>query len=202
MTEQEAQGKLFRFDDARLGAFGEAIWSSVFRATGIGYVPLSKIEIGKAPAIEGDNRIVLPDFHLLGEAFTAYVDSKCKTQSVLWRKTNQVRHGIDRKNYLQYLRAAQLGRTCCAIGIVELYTHEMRWSGSLLLETLDELGTPVDGESNQRHMVYWAHKMFRNLNSFSAIELLEIANGQKRVSFKHEFERIFGAKLRQKELFV
>lgn len=204
MTEHEAQDRLWLMGDRERGAFGERLWSNVFRASGVPYVPLCKIETGRAPVIEGASPIVLPDFDCIAENWTAYVDSKCKKASVLYRKRRQERHGVDRKNYLHYERAAKASGKKCAIGIVECFSEECRaqWSGSLLIETLADLGPPHAGESNQGHMVYWPRKQFRDLDSFSALELLAIHDGRKSVSFRNEFEQLFRVKLKQSELFV
>lgn len=200
LSEQEAQSRFHAMEDKALGRFGEALWSAIFKASDIDYIPLCRIEDGGAPKLSG--KVVLPDFDVIGKTWSAYVDSKAKTTSVVWRKTDEERHGIDRKNYAQYQRVAAIGRKDCGLGIVELWRESTSaWSGALLIESLSELDMPRSGESNQRHMVYWPRKRFRDLNSFTAGELYAFAKGYLLPpSFAFELERIFNP-IKQKEFF-
>lgn len=201
MDETECQKKLLTASDEFLGNFGEAVWSNIFKASGVNYVPLSKIEVGGAPMmLAKTGGTVLPDFDCAGDDWTAYVDSKCKTRNVLFRKTDQIRHGIDHKNWRQYQKVAAQFRKKCALAILELFTHEGRWSGTLLIETLDNLGQPFGGISNQDHMVYWKRDAFTDLDSLTAMELVASSRGQAVPSFQHEFRQVFAPAV-QRELF-
>jgi hypothetical protein len=192
MSEEEraAQEKFREAPEPWLGRFGEAFWSKVFIASKIQYIPLCKIENGGAPMMEGEERMILPDFDLVG---IAYVDSKVKSQSVIWRKTGQERHGIDKPNWEHYKRVAAAGRKNAGIALIELYrdTVPREWSGSLLVETLAALGEPIQGMSHQSHMLYWPRKRFVDLDSLSASELLAIANGRLRAAYPVELQGIF-----------
>lgn len=200
MTDDQAYQRLRGMDSATLGRFGESLWSNIFRASRIPYIPLSKIETGFAPLLSGPN-VILPDFELIGEGWAAYVDSKAKQRSVVFRKTGQERHGIDRRNFEHYQRMALLGRKDCALAICELWSDATNsWSGALLIETLRELSYPISGMSNQAHMVYWPRKRFVDLDSCGPLELLEIANGCRDCDLSQFLDRVFaGAKPEAKQ---
>lgn len=178
-----------------LGKFGEALWKRVFEASGIGYIPLCDIENGRAPAaINPTSRVVVPDFDAYTDEWSAYIDSKAKKQSVLWRMNRQVRHGIDRRSYDHYVRIGAMQKKLAGLGIVECFDHNWEWSGSLLIESLSELGEPIPGDYTQKHMCYWRRKDFRRLDSFTPGELIAIARGEKKVRFPEELYCIFGKK--------
>lgn len=202
MDETQARERLFKASEKQLGDFGEQLWSNVFRASGVNYIPLSKINVGGAPMLvgAGSRGTVLPDFDCTSGEWAAYVDSKCKSQSVRYRKLDQERHGIDRPNWLAYRRVGAQFRKSAALAICELHDDEMRWSGSLLIETLDHLGEPFDGESNQAHMVYWRRKAFTFLNNFTASELFDIYHNRNVPTFKVEFSGVFARRI-QREMF-
>lgn len=149
-----------------LGTFGESLWQSVFLASGMTYIPLKDLPIvnRKGPRMQG-NDTILPDFDVTGRQ-RAYVDSKCKTKPVLYRVANELRHGIDRKDYEAYDAIGGLNRQRVILAVVEVFEengHE--WSGSLLAQTFGRLGEPVRGFSNQDHMVYWPRRSFEVIAS-------------------------------------
>jgi hypothetical protein len=191
MTEQDAQRRFQKISPERLGEFGERVWSNIFRASGIPYIPLHKIETGHAPMIQGKDKTVLPDYECALKREAVYVDSKAKTKSVFYRKLRQERHGIDRRSWVQYIKAAALTDKKCGIALIELFRHDLTWSGSFLIETLNNLGEPIPGTSNQRHMVYWPRKRFVDLDSWSALELLEIWQGKREAAYPVELTGVF-----------
>lgn len=189
-----------------LGKFGEAIWANVLAASGYHYVPLAELSMGGAPMMQSNtNKIVLPDFDAMKDGKSAYLEAKAKSTSVFYRISRQERHGIDLRNFKQYQKAAAVAGKRCAIAIVECMREEEayrpRWSGSLLIESLIELGEPVRGESNQDHMIYWRRKQFRDVNSFTAVELFALANGTLRENASYELDRVFNGAFKQAELF-
>lgn len=202
MTEAEARAKFLVQEPRWLGRFGEAFCANIFRASNFHYVPLYKIDNGGAPMMEGQRRIILPDFDVMTNGLTAYLDAKAKRQSIIYRNKKSERHGIDRRCWLSYGHAAKASGKPCGIAIIELFRddHPLRWSGSLLIESLANLGQPFDGISNQEHMVYWPRKRFCDLQSWSAIDLLRIGNGQLEPTFTNELKHIFWP-FRQATLF-
>lgn len=193
MTEREAKERFRTMSHAQLGKFGEAFWKKAFVSSEMRYIPLCNIEDGGAPLAKGANGFILPDFEIQGRGGTAYVDSKVKSHPVLFRKTNQLRHGIDRKNWEAYKKAGIAGNKSCGLAIVELFRDEENkdWSGQLLVESFSGLGFPTVGTSTQAHMVYWSWKQFENLGLLFASELFAVVNGEMSVSFRSELESVF-----------
>lgn len=190
--------------DKRLGDFGEAICSTVFKTAGAHVIPLSKISVGGAPAAETHNgRTTLPDFDVSLAGGTFYVDCKCKSRVVIFRKTGKRRHGIDRRSHDAYRKASEIFRKRCGLMVVELFDDDgTSWSGALLVDRLDDLGTPYSAiaGTSQEHMVYWDRKAFHDLRNHSPSELLEIANGRGCPCYAGDLERVF-CKVTQKEMF-
>lgn len=199
-TDGQLMHELRLMSEQKLGDFGESVWRNIFRNSGVGYIPLTDIDNGGAPRIESaSGATVLPDFKIHGEHWTAFMDSKAKTQSVLFRIKKQVRHGIDRRNYAHYERSAASFRSQCGIGVVELFDDSgFNWSGALLVESLPHLGKPIPGFSNQAHMCYWPRKMFHNMASVSPRELFDVANGQCRKSYRLDLDQVFDRKSQRK----
>ncbi len=197
MTEQDARRAFAAMTETRLGNFGEKVWARILAASNLGYIPLHAIETGRAPMIEGPDPVVLPDFQIITPVMDVYLESKAKTTSVLYRIRRQERHGIDRKNWTAYIKAAAMSDKPCAIGVIELFrerkAHQQTWSGSILIETLHNLGRPIPGEPeyNQSHMVYWPRKRFHDLDSWDALELLAISKGNLLAQYPVQLEVIF-----------
>lgn len=195
-------------EPAWLGRFGEALWKRVFEASDIAYIPLCDIENGRAPVMvggKGKERTVLPDFDVATGKWSAYVDSKVKKQCVLFRKANEARHGIKRRNYAHYKAMAFTHRKQAGVAIVELFDRDgIRWSGALLAESFLNLGEPFEGFSGSlSDTVLFPRKRFVELDCYAPDELLAIANGTMRVSFETELGDIFGKIPRhQKILFA
>jgi len=91
MTESELLSGFRHMGEREKGRFGEAVFKQVFVSSGLRFIPLCDIQNGGAPMMEGADKVILPDFELIGNGFSAYVDAKCKGQSVLFRNRNQVR---------------------------------------------------------------------------------------------------------------
>lgn len=193
MTEQEAQQKFLTVGEKWLGDFGERVWEHIFKASGIRYIPLHKINNGGAPMLEGKTRIVLPDFECIMNREPVFVEVKAKTQSVIFRRQNQQRHGINYRNFKDYIEAAYESSKKCGIALIELFRDgpALQWSGSLLVESLGNLGPPIRGFSNQSHMVYWPRKRFCDLDSWSALELLKIWKGQLSAAYPVPLTGVF-----------
>lgn len=202
VAQPDALARLLRLNERGLGDFGEQVLSNILRASGVRYIPLSKIDRGGAPRIEQANGFTaLPDIDAAAAEWTAFVEVKCKSQSVYWRRDRQIRHGIDRVRFHDYERAAEVFKKHCAVAIVELYREDgVTWSGSILIERLLELGPPFDGEGPQRHMVYWRRKDFHDLDSFTPEELWDIHDGRVSRSFELELMQVFARK-KQRDLF-
>lgn len=195
MTEEEARQRILRFPPEKLGKLGERIWAAIIAASGLRYIPLAEIENGGAPMLEGQTKTILPDFDVYGMRRAVFVEAKAKTRAVVFRLAGEHRHGIDRRNYEDYMRIRWEARKRCGLGVLEILDGDSdRWSGSLLIESLQELGQPIDGFSTQSHMVYWPRKRFRDLDSWSAVEIIAHANEQSSPSYRNELIDIFAVK--------
>lgn len=187
-----ATERLLAMPNEELGKLGEAVWARVFECSGVLYLPLCKIEAGGAPKLGGVRNGILPDFEVMIPQRTVYVESKAKRRDVLYRNASEIRHGINRSCYESYMRVRSLCRRRCGIGILELERWNGSWSGALLIESLPNLGEPIQGFSSQGHMVYWPRKRFVDLHSLTPEEVLTIARGKPVESFRAELMRIFG----------
>jgi hypothetical protein len=189
----------------QLGRLGESVWAQILAASGVHYIPLAQIDNGGAPMAIGDkSSVVLPDFDCASTDgnWRAFVEIKCKEQPVLFRMRNQLRHGIDKSKWNAYRSASDLWQKECAVALLELFGVEKReWSGRLLVERLNNLGTPFDGFSNQEHMVYWPRKAFCDLDTLTFQEVMEIdSRSLKPPSYRAELLQIFRP-FEQRELF-
>lgn len=163
-----------------LGRLGETVWKHVISGSGFLYVSLCEIAERGAPMARGSNQnIVLPDFEAMNGGRCFCLDSKCKARNVLYRKRNELRHGIDRRNFEQYVAFGAVSNRHCGIGIVELKDGRTeRWSGSLMLGMFSLIGSPLSGFSNQEHMVYWPVRRFTEVARFSKQELWDCYVGR------------------------
>ena len=208
--EAKAREWFLSLSDDQLGKFGETFLGKILASAGLHYISLCRIEeFGRGPRTNGKGKpMVLPDIETINPELSVFIDSKVKTTSVIFRKANnQERHGIDRTAYDEYKKVSDLAGKKCGISVVELQREldngDRQWSGTLLIESLAELGPyiPAMQETNQRHMIYWPRKSFRDLESFSAMSLYEIAHDKKSpASFYNELRQIFFPQ-KQKPLF-
>jgi hypothetical protein len=197
MTEDNILWR-FRNGHEPLGPFGERLWSKVWSDCGFFYIPLATLPAlnGKGPRLQG-NDTILPDFEVTNNGRRAYMDSKAKTGPVLFRKANEWRHGIDRKNFEHYETMSGINRQKCLLGIVELFSDESNpwnWSGRLLMQSLGRLGSPCKGFSTQTHMVYWPRASFSEIGQLAPLEIWNAARGQHDVSDKirHAVNAFYG----------
>lgn len=202
MMEAGARRRFQLMPERTLGRFGEDLWARIFQESKVPYIPLCRIETGRAPMLEGNAPSVLPDFDLIGDGWQAYVDSKAKTHLVVFHLANEERHGIERRHMEDYIRTGALGRKDCGLAILELFGEKCEdetceeWSGSLLIESFANLGTPINGikGSSLEDRVFWPRKRFVDLDSWSALELVAIKQGRLHVDYSHELAEVFAPK--------
>ena len=184
---------LLRMSKEEKGKFGERICKAILVASGVHYIPLCDLENGGAPmAVGGEGKVVLPDFDVIGGELSAYIDAKVKTQSIRYRKTGQVRHGINLRNYESYRRMGVLSKKQCGLFIIELLDDAMQWSGSILSESFAGLGEPSKGFNEPTPKVYWPRNRFNSLGSYSASELVDISSGRLTVTMESILKESFG----------
>ena len=184
---------LLGMDRERKGRFGEAVCERVLASSGVTYIPLCRIQGGAPMAIATDSKTVLPDFDIAANGIKAYMDAKVKTQSIRFRKTGQVRHGINASNYQDYQAMGVLQSKQCGLFVVELLDESGNWSGSLLAESFAGLGEPHKGFNEPTPKVYWPRDRFAIIGAFSADELRAIANGHKQVDMAALLKMAFSA---------
>lgn len=184
MTDENV---IWRFKNGheKLGEFGERLWSRVFSQCGFLHVSLATLPPlnGKGPRLQGSDD-VLPDFEVTAgmERQRVYVDSKCKTRPVLFKLANELRHGIDRRDYEHYDAVAGMHKQKCILGIIELFHENGRdWSGTLLINSLGRLLSPINGFSDQDHMVYWPRHRFFEVGAYRPLQLFALAHGNQPV---------------------
>lgn len=160
----------------QLGAFGERLWSAIATGAELHYIPLSKIDDRGAPMQRGEKPLILPDMEVNSPRFSVYIDSKAKRHPVYYRNAREWRHGIDRRNWNHYAAISEFNRKHCCLGIFEAFQTEAKldWSGALLLQSLTKLGSPIQGFSNQDHMVYWPRAKFTAVGTLTPIRAVEI----------------------------
>jgi len=190
----QCESSLIALSEERQGKLGEAVCENVMKASGVYYIPLCRIADSGAPmAVASGDKKILPDFDIAGEGVNAYLDAKCKTKSIRYRKTGQVRHGINKRNYESYVAMGVLQHKQCGLFIVELLDAEDRWSGTLLCESFLGLGEPINGFNEPQPKVYWPRDRFSSLGSFSAESLVGITKGSVTVEAACLLKQSFSA---------
>ena len=204
MSPEDAKSWFRRMTKEELGDHGERVCKSTLLASGVHYIPLTDIDNGGAPMMVGaTEKIVLPDFECVAPTWTAYIDAKAKTQSVLFRMRNQERHGINKSNFADYLKCTSRMRKHCGLFIVEHWRSDGEtWSGALLCEAFRNIGDPIPGipGAETPEKVYWPRKQLCELHVAEPDELVEIAKGRVRVNVGFALEKIFNP-WKQAELF-
>lgn len=196
-TNDEALAVLATASPEWLGQFGEAIWSWILECAGWHYIPLAKIADGGAPMMRGaSGPVICPDFDANKDGKNIYVEAKAKSQSIYYRKISKERHGINQNNYRHYMMMSEMRKQQCAIAIVELHSEhkpfDLRWSGTLLLETLKQLGPAAPGDFPESPpKVFWNRKQFSAVDAeLTAIELFQLARRQLRRNYAASIDRI------------
>lgn len=170
MNDRFLLNRFWNQTDNERGNFGQDVWRNVFELCGIDYIPLCNIQDGGSPKLRSDAiDTVLPDFDAGRGRHRFYADSKTKRNSVLFELANELRHGIDLKAWHEYSHVSEWNAQKCCICVLQQFaevgrngvTRESKqWKGALLVNTLQNLGNPIRGFSNQDHMVYWPVKRF------------------------------------------
>jgi hypothetical protein len=117
----------------------------------------------KAPLLQGLwEGYPVPDLDVARNGNRFWVEVKTKERPVEWRKTGELRHGIELR-LLQHYRTVQTisGSPCWLF----IYEESTRW---LLAQTLGQLGQPSIGTDRGTPMAYWARVCFRELDRIPA----------------------------------
>lgn len=178
-------------DRERLGKLGEGVCKTIFRASGFTYIPLCDMDRKGAPVAESDSdKVILPDFDVAD--LRAYIDAKAKWQSILYRRTGEPRHGINKRNYEHYASIGATAQKTCGLMVIELYEDDgVTWSGSVLAESFRHLGNPSHGFNETPPKVYWPRHKFSQIARFSEEDLLKVEKGVFRPNFGGQLQSIF-----------
>lgn len=155
---------------------------------------------------EGESgKIIAPDFDAMKQGKSVYVEAKIKSQSICFRMRKQERHGINIDHFSNYVKAADESGKPVAIMLVECQRnkieYELEWSGSLLVASIKDLRTPLKSDDIRDVKLYWPRKIFSDINSFTAVELFKLANGELTENASFELDRIFFGAPAQLNLF-
>lgn len=196
--ESQCRARLLSMGQEGLGKLGESIWKNVLADSDWYYVPLARICDGGAPlAKKSSGALILPDYDACRNGRSIFVEVKAKSQSIFYRIRGKERHGINERNYIHYRQIAQEYGKKMAIAIVELQSErkarDVQWSGSLLIQTFNELGRAEPSHPPETPpKVYWDRKAFRELEAgLSARELCHLATGKLRRDYSFELDNIF-----------
>jgi len=127
----------------------------------------------KAPRMFGAMQsYILPDLDVARNGKRWWAEVKYKDHPNLWRKTNTLEHGIDKRHYDHYLRVQS--ETGCHVW---LFVFEES-SQIVLAESLDRLGEPRFGwQYGHGGMVNWPRDRFR-----VRVPVAQIASAAKKIA--------------------
>lgn len=115
----------------------------------------------KPPRLQGFKvGYAVPDLDVSREGVRRWVEVKTKWEAVLWRRTNELRHGIDLRLLQHYQTVETITGTECWIAVYEEST------GALLVQAIRKLGTPSIGTDRGNKMAYWPRARFIHLHTF------------------------------------
>jgi len=113
----------------------------------------------KSPKLQGLWRgHPVPDLDVSRDGNRFWVEVKTKKEAVLWRKTNELRHGIERRLLEHYRTVEAISGCPCWLFVFEEST------GALLAQKLSALGDGHHGSGTWPPMTYWPRAAFRELD--------------------------------------
>jgi hypothetical protein len=117
----------------------------------------------KAPRLDGLwTGHPVPDLDVSRNGNRFWVEVKTKERPVLWRMTNELRHGIELRLLEHYRTVEAISGSPCYLFI---YEETSRW---LLCQLISELGEPCTGTDRGTRMAYWPRRLFRELDRIEA----------------------------------
>lgn len=166
----------------RIGRIGELLAGNLYRGVGFASIDVAAAAIRGAPLIEHwETSIVAPDGIISRNAMFLH-EIKTKRRADLsrggsmglsWIPHGQRFHGIDRANYLGYLRAQALFKRPCIITIVCIEDAE------ILAASLRQLGEPYPSLLPQLYdLVNFPIERFRRIWAFDPKRFPKLFNEQ------------------------
>lgn len=102
--------------------------------------------------------IIIADLDISKYGVRMWCDAKLKAQFFVWRKTNRIQTGIDRRHYVQYRRLEGTTGIPVVLGMIDLET------GDVMCNTLIGLGEPRYSEPSSGYdIVNWDRDRFRRI---------------------------------------
>ena len=115
----------------------------------------------KPPRLQGFKvGYAVPDLDASRNGIRRWVEVKTKWEAVLYRKTQELRHGIDLRLLQHYQTVEMITGTECWIAVYEEST------GALLVQAIKALGEPQIGTDRGNKMAYWPRDRFLHLHTF------------------------------------
>lgn len=153
-------------DEFKRGQAGELIVADWLKSRGCYVIPsydYAGSDGSKAPRLAGLwAGYPIPDLDVSRNGNRFWVEVKTKEAPVLWRKTNELRHGIELRLLEHYQTVEVISGSSCYLFIFEELT---RW---LLCQRLSELREPSIGTDRGTRMAYWPRARFRELEQLEA----------------------------------
>lgn len=134
------------------------------------------------------------------EAYPNLTVFSVKEKSVLFRVRNEVRHGIDAEAWQRLRASGHVAQPQAGIVLLELWSHDGSWSGTILAASFENLGPPIEGINEEPKKVYWPRWRFRSLGAFSALALFSIANGTYRPDVSERLLSAFAPRTKPEEV--
>jgi hypothetical protein len=153
-------------DEFQRGRAGERIVADWLKRRGCYLIPSYDYagENGdKAPKLQGTwCGYPVPDLDCARNGDRFWVEVKTKGEPAFWRKTGELRHGIELRLLESYQSVELITGTPCWLFI---YEESSRW---LLAQLLGKLASPSIGTDRGRKMAYWSRSIFRPLEQLTA----------------------------------
>lgn len=120
----------------------------------------ARSEYNKAPKIHGaDVTYIFPDILAFRDSKSYLIEIKTKTEPTLFRKTQQLQHGINLRHYNDYLNVLKITNYDLWLAIYERSSHE------ILLRRLIDL--PIDHYANMYQCGRYIDMVYFNRNEFA-----------------------------------
>jgi hypothetical protein len=142
---------------------------------GLGYMCIPSADyVGSAthpsaPKLKGASEsLVLPDIDACKDGQRAWVEVKTKTHAVLHRISGKYRHGMERRNWEQYVAVQERTGTETYVVIYEIT------SGEVLAAPVDHLKNCIwygQGPGFPRPMVFWERDEFDVIGNIAEAEV-------------------------------
>ena len=146
------------------GEAGERLAFDALRVDGWSLVNTAKASESGAPVLAGlRSKHVLPDLLGFRDGRTAWFEVKSKTDCIEFRKTNELRHGFEKRNYQEYQTVAALTDAPVYLLIYEKRRQTLLRARLSELSVVDETtAEQADADYNSDGMVFFTRDQFKD----------------------------------------